>query len=321
MLWLGTDGVAGTLHLLSSLLILGLPSNQGTNDSYVLSSGHSANPLNFAAASAMWSSFCHFYVFMRDGKGRKELLFARWRWIDYAISASLMVVPVAAFANQTDAYVVSTAVLTMNGAMITAYMCETEIFHFSQERRPNLQAKGLAVFVSVLIIINQAVLLGAHSEKSGSKADITVILSTVIVLAAICIALFGTWDVIEARVLTLSASVIYAAVWATVLASTTGPFAHNGNATTVVVVLVATHACFAPLFYLACLNVDLVRQNAHLYDTTNSALSVMSKVVMHWLVFFGDWNTHTTIADPEVYGVVLSAICAGAVVFLTHFCN
>jgi len=319
MLWFGTDGVAGIIHMVSSLLILGLPSNQSTKDTYVLSSGHRTNPLYFAAASAMWSSFCHFYVFMREGKERGELLFAQWRWIDYTISASLMVVPAAAFANQTDAYVVSTAVLTMAGTMLTAYMCETDIFRFVQERHPDLQAKGLAVFIGFLIIVAQAVLLGGHAGNSGSRFDVIVILSTIIIFAAISIALFGTWDVVEGRVLTVSASVVYAAVWAMVLATTEGPFAYNGNATTVVVVLVATHACFAPLFYIACMNVGLVRQHAHLYDATNSALSVMSKVVMHWLVFFVDWDTPTTIADPEVYGVVLAAMAAGCVVFLAHF--
>jgi len=309
---LNSDVLAVTVHGFSSLgiiLVWSLGGHHG--DSVRLSHGHSIEPIHFAAAAALWSAVVHFCTWLADPL-QEATLFSTSRWIDYFVSAGLMVVPAAVFLGQRDVYMLGAAAFSVSGTMLVASTCEALVFDFNNEagaeasdvpRRSSTWIGAAMVQVAGLVML--------FSQSGGTE-------SSRVWTAVVALAMFAGVAVLsnsvmkrhkwQAVAVTGAATVAYAATWVALALTAT----RSANAA-VAGVLIATHALFGAAFLVLgwCFNAT-VRANPVQYDRANAALSVFAKGTMHWLLVFNDREAHPHIWDSSVSLVLAVGVAVSA---------
>ena len=101
---------AAFVHVASSIVLV-VASELRPRASLELDVGPPLDVRLFAALAGFWSGALH--VAQALGRGEPPAYFSAYRWVDYAVSASLMVPPVAAYAGQSDGSMMAAASVIM----------------------------------------------------------------------------------------------------------------------------------------------------------------------------------------------------------------
>ena len=168
------DFAAALIHSLSALLISAL-SDFSNSRKIRLSNGYHVSPLPFAAAAAFWSAVAHSVTRDNGTISRFQIT----RWIDYTVSAALMVFPAAVFCGQVNEHIIGCSVVTMSWLMVLAAVCEHQLLFSGATKEPlEIRAatftasSGIYVLVWILVAISAteksepaiaALLIGSHA--------------------------------------------------------------------------------------------------------------------------------------------------------------
>lgn len=306
------DLIAAAAHGVSALALLAVPRPAHVHD-VVLTSGARVDPMQFAAAAALWSSACHLVaarLIRSSGDGDFDHT-AVWRWIDFTVSASIMVVPAAVYVGARSAARIGGAAAAMAGVMLAA--CVVENVAVGRDVRPlsSARTRGL-LLLAALPLASGGLATALASAATHASTDAIVAQQAWAALGCLVVLVTGI-DLAVGRATCCShgafaaagAVSLYASVWAAVC------FAPDVAANGVVGgLLVGTHALFGPLLFAAVAWEAAARR----YDVINSAISVFCKVTMHWLTFATSAGDATAADDAGVLLAVAGGLVAGCCV-------
>ena len=327
------DLVASVIHSVSAIFLLNL-SHARTTKSVKLDNAYRVDPLPFAANAALWSAFMHqacMYIFMKNGAFVRINGFNYTRWLDYFVSASLMVVPIGIFAGNLSLAVLCVSAAAMSMLMALAgvsefFLLRVDTSEKSYRIRKAVQIVQPAAGIGIIACSAfQLVFTNDHAEKEFLLR--TGVMGMLFGVPHIVVSFYAMSDQIRGWATAVSAAASYIMLWATVFGSAT--FASNPWP---LGIMVLSHSNFGPLFFaaVALKNSSVFDyNNPNFYDGVNTCFSVFSKVVLHWLVFFNspnsppppltsnNWLQHRALWD-NIFVVLLATFSASIVFYFLY---
>jgi len=312
------DFVAGAIHA-TSAFALGLAQESARDSSVVLSTGETIRPIVFAALAAFWSSLVHnatATMFSRNHERAKPqptaLLmgtepdpeqevpgtaheFAMTRYVDYVVSASLMVVPAGVYMGVRSLGALLVAVGSMACTMVMAHFCE-KLAARGKENRWMYRVAVLGYCAAQAI------------DMQWVQEGFTLAIGAIgFFLPIALIVSFDCGGEKMLRIVVVGASfVAYGCVWTSLWAARESGGPNNGL---MVFLLVASHAVFGPLFAYDW----QTRASPKAHDIRSTACSVFAKTLMHWLVYANS-PTNDPPTDISTIAPQVAMSCALALI-------
>lgn len=146
---------ASGIHIVSSISLI-VASELSKRPPLQLDGGNTIDLRLFAALAGIWSGLAHVaqYVFRQDDTTQ---LYSPYRWLDYSVSASLMVAPICCYAGQRDGDLIAAASLLM-AIILASGALATELSASANSRSP-------LVFVASFFIYTTSWGVGFHKAE------------------------------------------------------------------------------------------------------------------------------------------------------------
>jgi hypothetical protein len=235
------------------------------------------------AVFAFWSGFLHLLVFSPFYQKYKETIlqkFGFWRWLDYTISASIMIVVIAIYCGITDTFLLASLGLLEATVILLGAGSEW----------------ALSKWVS-------------NTEADGKKnPDLQKLSKYLLVLAFL----------------------LFALMWVPILSTFFLSISSAENVPSVVYIVVFTYPLSFLFFGLVSLQIYRKNMENYLwYEFNFILLSLVSKVLLHWSIFFAllmrgeqlendqfERNSPGTVDENSLYGVIGGVLACGVVTAL-----
>lgn len=244
------------------------------------------------AVFAFWSGFLHLLVFSPFYQKYKETIrkkFGFWRWLDYTISASIMIVVIAIYCGITDTFLLASLGLLEATVILLGAGSEWALSKAPKKFKSDDTE--------------------SEEESDGTKNPALQKLS---------------------KYLLVLAFLLFALMWVPILSTFFLSISSAENVPAVVYIVVFTYPLSFLFFGLVSLQIYRKNMRNYLwYEFNFILLSLVSKVLLHWSIFFAllmrgeqlendqfERNSPGTVDENSLYGVIGGVLACGVVTAL-----